>query len=137
MPIEEDSGTLDPLRKDVDSHSTRRCGKQAYDGVLFVDKLTGVFLSKTQHREDQPCHLIVHDPSLCVNKCFETYRCPCTRFCPGNVYELEIDDKTQDKRLKLNPANCLHCKTCDIKDPYGNITWICPEGGDGPRYTVV
>ncbi|HID31624.1 MAG TPA: electron transfer flavoprotein-ubiquinone oxidoreductase, partial [Desulfobacterales bacterium] len=94
MPIEEDSRTLNPLKKDVDSHSTRRYEKQAYDGVLFVDKLTGVYLSKTQHREDQPGHLIVHDPSLCVNKCFETYRCPCTRFCPGNVYELEIDDKT-------------------------------------------
>ena len=137
MPIEEDCGTLNPLKKDADSHSTRRYEKQAYDGVLFVDKLTGVYLSKTQHREDQPCHLIVHDLSLCVNKCFETYRCPCTRFCPGNVYELEIDDKTQGRRLKLNPANCLHCKTCDIKDPYGNITWICPEGGGGPGYTVV
>ncbi len=136
MPIEEDSKTLRPL-KDVNSHHTRRYEKQAYDGVLFVDKLTGVYLSKTQHREDQPCHLIVHDLSLCVNECFETYRCPCTRFCPGNVYELEIDDKTQGKRLRLNPSNCLHCKTCDIKDPYGNITWICPEGGDGPGYTVV
>jgi electron-transferring-flavoprotein dehydrogenase len=137
MPIEEDSRTLRPLKKDVNSDRRRRYEKQAYDGVLFVDKLTGVYLSRTQHREDQPCHLIVHDLSLCVNKCFETYRCPCTRFCPGNVYELEIDDKTQEKRLRLNPANCLHCKTCDIKDPYGNITWICPEGGDGPRYTVV
>jgi electron-transferring-flavoprotein dehydrogenase len=135
MPIKEDSKTLKPL--DVHSHPTRTYEKQAYDGVLFVDKLTGVYLSKTQHREDQPCHLVVHDLSLCVNECFENYRCPCTRFCPGNVYELEIDDKTERKRLRLNPSNCLHCKTCDIKDPYGNITWICPEGGDGPGYTVV
>ena len=136
MPIEDDSETLAPL-KDVDSQLAAGYEKQTYDGVLFVDKLTGVYLSKTQHREDQPGHLIIQDPSLCVNECFETYRCPCTRFCPGNVYELEIDDKTQEKRLKLSPSNCLHCKTCDIKDPYGNIVWTCPEGGDGPRYTVV
>ena len=135
MPIEEDSKTLSPV-KDVDSHSAKSYEKQTYDGELFVDKLTGVYLSKTQHREDQPSHLIVHDLSLCINECYETYRCPCTRFCPGNVYELEVDDKIQEKRLRLNPSNCLHCKTCDIKDPYGNITWICPEGGDGPGYTV-
>ncbi len=136
MPIEEDSKTLIPLR-DVHSPRTKMYEKQAYDGVLFVDKLTGVYLSKTQHREDQPCHLIVHDLNLCVDTCFETYQCPCTRFCPANVYELEIDDKGRGRRLKLNPANCLHCKTCEIKDPYGNITWTCPEGGDGPGYTVV
>lgn len=136
MTIQGDSRTLRCL-KDDHLHRTRTYEKQAYDGVLFVDKLTGVYLSKTQHREDQPCHLVVHDPSLCINECFDTYRCPCTRFCPGNVYELEIDDKTQEKRLRLNPSNCLHCKTCEIKDPYGNITWICPEGGDGPGYTVV
>jgi electron-transferring-flavoprotein dehydrogenase len=136
MPIEEDCKTLRSL-KGVHSRLEGAYEKLSYDGVLFVDKLTGVYLSKTQHREDQPCHLIVHEPSLCVNECFETYRCPCTRFCPANVYELEIDDKTQEKRLRLNPSNCLHCKTCDIKDPYRNITWVCPEGGDGPRYTVV
>jgi electron-transferring-flavoprotein dehydrogenase len=136
MPIEEDAKTLTPLT-DVPSPRAKMYEKQSYDDVLFVDKLTGVYLSKTQHREDQPCHLIVHDLDLCVNTCFETYQCPCTRFCPGNVYELEIDDKGRGKRLKLNPANCLHCKTCEIKDPYGNITWICPEGGDGPGYTVV
>ncbi|OEU53778.1 MAG: protein EtfO [Desulfobacterales bacterium S3730MH5] len=136
LPIEEDYKTLRRL-KDVRTDPASVYEKQAYDGTLFVDKLTGVYLSKTQHREDQPCHLIVHDPGLCVNECFETYQCPCTRFCPGNVYELEIDDKTGEKRLKLNPSNCLHCKTCDIKDPYGNITWSCPEAGDGPRYAVV
>ena len=136
MPLEEDAKTLTPLT-DVPSPRAKMNEKQSYDDVLFVDKLTGVYLSKTQHREDQPCHLIVHDLDLCVNACFETYQCPCTRFCPGNVYELEIDDQGRGKRLKLNPANCLHCKTCEIKDPYGNITWICPEGGDGPGYTVV
>jgi electron-transferring-flavoprotein dehydrogenase len=136
MPIKADAETLTPL---TDVHSPREelYEKQAYDGVLYVDKLTGVYLSRTRHREDQPCHLIVHDLNLCVNTCFETYQCPCTRFCPANVYELEIDDKGRGRRLKLNPANCLHCKTCEIKDPFGNITWTCPEGGDGPGYTVV
>ncbi|NVM21460.1 MAG: electron transfer flavoprotein-ubiquinone oxidoreductase [Desulfobacterales bacterium] len=134
MPIKKDSESLEPLKVGI---SIQRDTKQAYDGVLFVDKLTGVYLSKTQHREDQPCHLIVHDPNLCMDECFNKYRCPCTRFCPGNVYEMDLDDKTQKRRLKLNPSNCLHCKTCEIKDPYGNIAWTCPEGGDGPRYTVM
>ncbi len=102
-----------------------------------MDKLTGVYLSKTMHREDQPSHIIVHDLNLCANACYETYKNPCTRFCPGNVYEIETDEKTSRRQLKLNPSNCLHCKTCDIKDPYRNITWTCPEGGDGPGYAVL
>ncbi|MGD2269234.1 MAG: electron transfer flavoprotein-ubiquinone oxidoreductase [Desulfobacterales bacterium] len=136
MQLEEDYKTLKPakrngedLRSDVD--------KKDYDGVLYVDKLTGVYLSKTKHREDQPSHIVVHDSQLCVTDCYETYRSPCTRFCPGDVYEIEIDEATSQRRLKLNPANCLHCKTCDIKDPYKNITWTCPEGGDGPGYTML
>jgi electron-transferring-flavoprotein dehydrogenase len=107
------------------------------DGTLYVDKLTGVYLSKTMHREDQPCHIIVHDTNICVNECYEKYRSPCTKFCPGNVYEIETDEKTMKRRLKLNFSNCLHCKTCDIKDPYRNIKWTCPEGGEGPGYTMV
>jgi electron-transferring-flavoprotein dehydrogenase len=136
MPMREDAKSLTPLTKVYSPH-VRLYEKQAYDGILYVDKLTGVYLSKTRHREDQPCHLIVHDLDLCVNTCFGTYQCPCTRFCPANVYELDIDEKSRERKLKLNPANCLHCKTCEIKDPYGNITWTCPEGGDGPGYTIV
>ncbi len=136
-PLEEDSRTLKPLKKGDLEASEEKYEKQDYDGALFVDKLTGVYLSKTQHREDQPCHLIVHDTDLCVNECFKTYGCPCTRFCPANVYEMETDHNTQEKKLKLNPSNCLHCKTCEVKDPFGNITWTCPEGGDGPKYTVM
>jgi electron-transferring-flavoprotein dehydrogenase len=134
MPIKDDAKALKPLKGDDALRA--KYDKRAYDGTLYVDKLTGVYLSKTHHREDQPSHLIVHDLNLCVTQCYETYRSPCTRFCPGDVYELEIDPESHEKRLKLNPSNCLHCKTCDIKDPYGNITWVCPEGGDGPRYTV-
>ncbi len=132
MPLEEDSRSLRP----VGGKATRELPKEVYDGKLVVDKLTGVYLSKTMHREDEPCHLIIHDPAVCVEKCYSTYGCPCTRFCPGNVYELEKDQAGRP-RIKLNPSNCFHCKTCDIKDPYANITWTCPEGGEGPGYTVV
>ena len=136
MPIRRDSDTLNPTKENhEDVRSTPE--KKTLDGVLFVDKLTGVYLSKTMHREDQPGHIIVHDKELCVNECYATYRSPCTRFCPGDVYEIETDSKTSTRRLKLNPSNCLHCKTCDIKDPYGNITWTCPEGGEGPGYTML
>jgi electron-transferring-flavoprotein dehydrogenase len=136
MPLEEDCTILEAVKA---GPTTGKEGpdKSAYDDSLYVDKLTGVYLSKTKHREDQPSHLIVHDTHLCVTHCFDTYRSPCTRFCPGNVYEIETDAETGEKRLKLNPSNCFHCKTCDIKDPYRNITWTCPEGGEGPGYTVV
>jgi electron-transferring-flavoprotein dehydrogenase len=136
MPLEDDGKTLKPLPA-AGPAQTAGLDKSAYDGTLYVDKLTGVYLSKTLHREDQPPHLIVHDTQLCVTTCYDTYRSPCTRFCPGNVYEIETDEKTGVRRLKLNPSNCFHCKTCDIKDPYENITWTCPEGGEGPGYTVV
>ncbi len=141
-------GLIDPLQHREDCRTLKPAGKgqtlkpQAdakplYDGVLYVDKLTGVYLSKTLHREDEPCHLIVHDTRLCVTTCYETYASPCTRFCPAQVYEMETDEKTGRRLLKLNPSNCLHCKTCDIKDPYRNITWTCPEGGEGPSYSTV
>ncbi|UCH22082.1 MAG: electron transfer flavoprotein-ubiquinone oxidoreductase [Deltaproteobacteria bacterium] len=136
MQLEEDYKTLKPVKGNGDVLQSN-FDKKVYDGVLYVDKLTGVYLSKTKHREDQPSHIIIHDTELCVTECYDTYRSPCTRFCPGDVYEIEIDEKTSKRRLKLNPSNCLHCKTCDIKDPYKNITWTCPEGGDGPGYTVL
>ncbi len=137
MPLEKDSRTLKTIR---DSGLDADLSKEpsVYDGVLLVDKLTGVFLSKTIHREDQPAHLIIHDMDLCVNECFPRYQHPCTRFCPGDVYEVVADENRQGgQRIKLNPSNCFHCKTCDVKDPFNNITWTCPEGGDGPGYTVV
>lgn len=111
-------------------------GVKDLDGELYVDKLTGVFLSGTQHEEDQPCHLVVHDLGLCLTRCYDEYRNPCTRFCPAQVYEI-IEETPGERQLRLNPSNCLHCKTCEIKDPYKNITWTCPEGGGGPKYSIV
>jgi electron-transferring-flavoprotein dehydrogenase len=134
MPLEEDYRTLLPAERTTPPETV---DPKSLDGVLHVDKLTGVYLSKTIHREDQPSHLMVHDRELCVRVCYPTYGSPCTRFCPGNVYEMAADEETGEMQLKLNPSNCFHCKTCDIKDPYENITWTCPEGGEGPGYTIV
>jgi electron-transferring-flavoprotein dehydrogenase len=136
MPIIEDYKTLKPM-ENSGLQPLMTIDKKIYDGQLFVDKLNGVFLSKTVHREDQPSHIIVHDFDICIQKCYPKYKSPCTRFCPGNVYEIEHDGNDSKPRLKLNPANCLHCKTCDIKDPFKNITWTCPEGGEGPGYSIV
>jgi electron-transferring-flavoprotein dehydrogenase len=133
MPLESDARTLQPKP----AASAPEPDKQSYDGELYIDKLTGVYLSKTMHREDQPPHLIIHDMQVCSEQCYPKYGSPCTRFCPGEVYALELDDETGKARIKLNPSNCFHCKTCDIKDPFGNITWTCPEGGEGPGYTIV
>ena len=136
MPLEQDCDTLKPLQKGQNL-GRPVIDNQAYDGVLYVDKLTGVYLSKTHHREDQPSHILIHDVNLCIDECYPKFGSPCTRFCPANVYEIETEENTSKRRLKLNPSNCLHCKTCDIKDPYNNISWTCPEGGDGPDYSIV
>lgn len=137
MPVEEDYKTFRPVKADTKDFKRVDPDKKLFDGVLYVDKLTGVYLSKTMHREDQPCHIVIHDQNLCMNECYTTYQCPCIRFCPGNVYEIETEENGSQRRLKLNPSNCLHCKTCEIKDPYENITWTCPEGGEGPGYTIL
>lgn len=100
-----------------------------FDGELTFDKLTDVYHSNTAHDEDQPSHLVVIDTEICRTRCTEEYGNPCVQFCPAHVYEWELDD------LKLNPSNCVHCKTCDIRDPYGVIWWVPPEGGGGPRHT--
>ena len=96
------------------------------------DRLQGVYYAATEHDEDQPVHLRVHDTSVCVTRCAAEYDNPCTRFCPAGVYEIVSDDA--GKRLQINAANCVHCKTCDIKDPYQIIDWVTPEGGSGPNY---
>jgi electron-transferring-flavoprotein dehydrogenase len=96
------------------------------------DRLASVYFAATEHDEDQPVHLKVADTNVCITRCAEEYNNPCTRFCPAGVYEM-VDDAA-GKRLQINAANCVHCKTCDIKDPYQIITWVTPEGGSGPNY---
>lgn len=104
------------------------------DGRLTFDKVTDVYHSGTRHEEDQPPHLVIANYDICNGRCVVEYGNPCTHYCPAAVYEMEENPGGQGKHLKLNPANCVHCKTCDIEDPYQNITWVCPEGGGGPHY---
>ena len=105
------------------------------DGKLTFDKLTDLYHSGTKHEEDQPSHLVIHDTTVCEQRCIKEFGSPCQNFCPANVYEM-LDDPAapNGKRISLNPSNCVHCKTCDIADPYQIITWVPPEGGGGPNY---
>ncbi|MCW5576768.1 MAG: electron transfer flavoprotein-ubiquinone oxidoreductase [Burkholderiales bacterium] len=104
------------------------------DGVISFDRLSSVFISNTNHNEDQPAHLTLKDPSVPVNVNLELYDAPEQRYCPAGVYEIVRDDDGGNPRLQINAQNCVHCKTCDIKDPTQNIVWVAPEGGGGPNY---
>ena len=97
------------------------------------DRPAAVFHAGNVHDEQQPVHLIVHDTNICATRCVVEFGNPCQHFCPAAVYEM-VDDGAGGKRLQINAANCVHCKACDIKDPYGIITWTTPEGGSGPNY---
>ncbi len=141
-------GGLDPLGDQLKGHAGHERmkklrdvhpgGKPAplkADGKLTFDKLADVYLSGTMHDEDQPVHLLVADTSVCATQCREEYGNPCQHFCPASVYEM-VPDPAREGALKLqiNASNCVHCKTCDIADPYQIITWTTPEGGGGPSY---
>ena len=106
-----------------------------YDGVLTFDKPSSVYLSGTNHADDQPCHLLLNDKDLSTTYTIEEYDEPAQRYCPAGVYEVEFDEELQKKVLKINSQNCIHCKTCDIKEPSQNIEWVTPEGGGGPIYS--
>jgi electron-transferring-flavoprotein dehydrogenase len=111
------------------------CKKIVYpkpDGVLTFDRLSSVFLSNTNHEEDQPIHLTLKDASVPIRLNLADYDAPEQRYCPAGVYE--IVEETAGPRLQINAQNCVHCKTCDIKDPSQNINWVVPEGGGGPNY---
>jgi electron-transferring-flavoprotein dehydrogenase len=135
-------GLVDPMRVEAGyRHYKKRHGgsREAVieerfkgDGKLTFDRLTDVYHSGTRHNDDQPCHLHVLDPSICVTKCTEEYGNPCQYFCPAAVYEMAREKDSV--RLKINFPNCVHCKTCDIADPYQIIDWVVPEGGGGPNY---
>ncbi len=110
--------------------------QKRYDNSYLYTKLMDVHLSGTRHEEDQPCHLVIDEvkrADICNTRCAEEYGNPCQYFCPANVYEM-VDGPAGHKQLQINASNCVHCKTCDIADPYQIITWIPPEGGGGPRY---
>ena len=103
-----------------------------YDNEITFDKLSSVYLSNTYHEEDQPCHLVLSDPNLPISHNLELYDEPAQRYCPAGVYE--IVEENGKKRFQINSQNCIHCKTCDIKEPSQNINWVAPEGGGGPNY---
>ncbi len=104
------------------------------DGVITFDRMSSVFISNTNHNEDQPVHLTLRNASVPVNVNLELYDAPEQRYCPAGVYEIVRDDSGANPRLQINAQNCVHCKTCDIKDPTQNIVWVTPEGGGGPNY---
>jgi electron-transferring-flavoprotein dehydrogenase len=104
------------------------------DGKLTFDRLSSVFISNTNHGENQPAHLTLKDASVPVNVNLAKYAGPESRYCPAGVYEF-VKNADNTDRLQINAQNCVHCKTCDIKDPTQNIVWVAPEGGGGPNYS--
>ncbi|MGB6459371.1 MAG: electron transfer flavoprotein-ubiquinone oxidoreductase [Candidatus Acidiferrum sp.] len=132
-------GLIDPMRVHAGFEDYKKInGRPAPerfkgDGKLTFDRLTDVYHSGTRHEEDQPCHLHVADTNICSTKCVVEYGNPCQYFCPAAVYEMAKQSDGALK-LKINAANCVHCKTCDIADPYQIIDWVVPEGGGGPNY---
>ena len=131
------SWTLRHGKADNESLKTKdKCRKIVYpkpDGRITFDKLSSVFISNTNHEEDQPCHLQLKDPSAATRINYALYDAPEQRYCPAGVYEI-VTEAGGEARLQINAQNCVHCKTCDIKDPTQNINWVTPEGGGGPNY---
>lgn len=117
------------------SHQFKKIDYPKPDGVLTFDRLSSVYLANIAHEENQPIHLQLRHPSQMLDLNAKQYASPETRYCPAGVYE--IVQENEQARLQINAANCLHCKTCDIKDPSQNITWVCPEGGSGPNYSAM
>ena len=112
----------------------QRYGNLRFDGKVTFNKVTDVYHASVAHNEDQPAHLHVLDTEICSTRCAEEYGNPCQRFCPAAVYEMVDGGDDGKRRLQINFSNCVHCKTCDIMDPYQIINWVTPEGGGGPGY---
>jgi len=137
-------GLIDPMRAEAGYKHYKKLASPAAppahpedrfkgDGQLTFDRLTDVYHSGTRHNDDQPCHLHILDSNICATKCVEEYGNPCQYFCPAAVYEM-AKESIGALKLKINFPNCVHCKTCDIADPYQIIDWVVPEGGGGPNY---
>ena len=127
----------DPKADYAQMKPAKECKKIDYpkpDGKLSFDKLSSVFVSNTNHEEDQPVHLKLKDKSIPIDVNLEKYDEPAQRYCPAGVYEVVCDDNGNNPQFVINAQNCVHCKTCDIKDPSQNITWVAPEGAGGPNY---
>lgn len=135
-PDHESLKTVEEVYK-TEEPTDEQKGVMKFDGEKTFDKETDVYYSGATHEEQQPAHLKILDLDICYGKCTKEFQNPCTRFCPANVYEMEVNEETGERKMKLNFSNCVHCKTCDIKDPYQNINWVPPEGGGGPKYTTV
>jgi electron-transferring-flavoprotein dehydrogenase len=134
MPKEHHVAGHERMGKLANHPANGRYDNVKFDKSLTFDKITDVFHAGVAHDEDQPCHLHVLDTEICATRCAEEYGNPCQRFCPAAVYEMELNPKTERKELKINFSNCVHCKTCDVADPYQIINWVTPEGGGGPNY---
>jgi electron-transferring-flavoprotein dehydrogenase len=137
-------GLIDPMRVEAGYKHYKKLASPAAapanpedrfkgDGKLTFDRLTDVYHSGTRHNDDQPCHLHILDSNICITKCVEEFGNPCQYFCPAAVYEM-AKESIGALKLKINFPNCVHCKTCDIADPYQIIDWVVPEGGGGPNY---
>jgi len=133
------TGTGSLRHKKSDAHSLRPAAEfkpivyPKPDGIISFDKLSSVFISSTNHEEDQPVHLTLKDSHIPIDINLAKYAEPAQRYCPAGVYEI-VGLETREPKLQINAQNCVHCKTCDIKDPTNNIVWTCPEGGGGPNY---
>jgi electron-transferring-flavoprotein dehydrogenase len=131
-------GTLKHGKSDADSTGLAKDFKPIVypkpDGIYSFDKLSSVFLSSTNHDENQPAHLKLSDPAVPVDINLPKFGEPARLYCPAGVYEVLYDEAGQNPKFQINFQNCVHCKTCDIKDPSQNITWTTPQGGDGPNY---
>ncbi len=135
-------GLIDPMRTEAGYKDYKKLNRERVlvdqsthfkgDGKLTFDRLTDVYHSGTRHEENQPCHLHVLDTNICGDRCVREYGNPCQYFCPAAVYEMTLEGGAP--KLKINFANCVHCKTCDIADPYQIVDWVPPEGGGGPNY---
>jgi ferredoxin-like protein FixX len=139
FPCERPTVESGVFHEDKDSYVHKPQGdppavdRWGFDDTFQYKKLTSVYHSGATHEENQPAHLHVADLNVCATKCAEEFGNPCQYFCPAFVYEIERDERGKPG-LKINASNCVHCKTCDIADPYGIITWVTPEGGGGPNY---